>query len=269
MFWKVFRLKKRTICGVAAAVLMFGVALVLPAIGQSEADAVSSNWGLSFRAEGQPPTGNASADALRQYDAYFMGNSAEKKLYLTFDAGYENGYTAGILDVLKQQQVPAAFFVVGHYLDTAPELIKRMVAEGHTVANHTLSHPDMSSISDKEAFRTELESLETKYKALTGKEMKPYYRPPQGKYSEQNLQMAHDMGYHTFFWSLAYVDWNTDNQPTAAYAFEKLLPRTHNGAIVLLHSTSATNAAILDELITKWKDAGYTFGTLDELCKST
>lgn len=266
MFWKVFRLRKMLAVGAGITALVVGITAVLSGHFSAVKTTGTTDWGLSFRQQGQPPVGNASADFLKQYQAHFTGDVSEKKLYLTFDAGYENGYTASILDVLKKQQVPAAFFVVGHYLDTAPDLVKRMVAEGHTVANHTLSHPDMSAIADQEAFRQELVSLETKYQQLTGESMKKYYRPPQGKYSEQNLKMACDMGYHTFFWSLAYVDWNTSQQPTAAYAFDKLIPRTHNGAIVLLHSTSATNAAILDELITKWKEAGYTFGRLEELC---
>ena len=129
---------------------------------------------------------------------------------------------------------------MGNYLSTASELVKRMVAEGHTVANHTASHPDMSRIADKAAFEHELQALEQQYRDVTGKEMVKFYRPPQGKFSESNLKMAHEMGYHTFFWSLAYVDWYVDRQPTHAEAFDKLTSRIHPGAIVLLHSTSAT-----------------------------
>ena len=156
--------------------------------------------------------------------------------------------------------------MVGNYIKTSPELVKRMVEEGHTVGNHTYNHPDMSKISDVEAFKKELNSLETLYKETTGQEMTKFYRPPQGKYSEQNLKQASDMGYITFFWSLAYVDWYVDKQPTHEQAFDKLLTRIHPGAVVLLHSTSKTNAEILDDLLTKWEAAGYTFGTLQELC---
>ncbi len=170
-----------------------------------------------------------------------------------------------ILDALKKHQVPAAFFVVGNYLETSPDLVKRMVSEGHIVANHTYHHPDMSKISDPESFAKELSSLETSYTEITGETMRKYYRPPQGKYSKANLQMAKALGYQTFFWSLAYVDWYQDKQPTKEEAFKKLLGRIHPGAIVLLHSTSSTNAAILDELLTKWEEMGYRFGTLDEL----
>ena len=140
-----------------------------------------------------------------------------------------------------------------------------MVADGHIVGNHTMSHPNMSTIGDFDAFKAELEGLETLFTEVTGKELPRYSRPPRGVYSEKNLQMAKDMGYKTVFWSLAYVDWNNDSQPTAQQAFSKLLPRTHNGAVILLHSTSKTNAEILDELLTKWKEQGYRFGTLPEL----
>lgn len=225
----------------------------------------TGSWGLSFRQEGAPPIGNAGKDQLRQYQAAYIGNVGEKVLYLTFDAGYENGCTAKILDTLKEKQVPAAFFLVGNYIRQSPDLVRRMVAEGHTVGNHTMHHYDMSRLSDKAAFSKELTDLEALYKETVGQELPKYYRPPQGIYSEENLKMAQELGYKTLFWSLAYVDWNNDSQPTREAAFAKLLPRTHNGAVVLLHSTSKTNAEILGELIDKWKEAGYRFGTLEEL----
>ena len=228
----------------------------------------TGSWGLSFRQEGAPPIGNAGKDQLRQYQAAYIGNTNEKVLYLTFDAGYENGCTAKILDTLKEKQVPAAFFLVGNYIRQSPDLVRRMVAEGHTVGNHTMHHYDMSRLSDKAAFSKELTDLEALYKETVGQELPKYYRPPQGIYSEENLKMAQELGYKTLFWSLAYVDWNNDAQPTKEAAFAKLLPRTHNGAVVLLHSTSTTNAEILGELIDKWKAMGYRFGTLEELFAS-
>lgn len=223
------------------------------------------NWGLSFQQEGKPPVANASADYLKQFHAYYAAQTAEKVLYLTFDAGYENGNTPAILDALKKHQAPAAFFLVGNYLETSPDLVKRMVEEGHTVGNHTYHHPDMSKISTKETFSKELSDLEMLYTKTTGQSMTHYYRPPQGKYSEANLKMADELGYQTFFWSLAYVDWYEDKQPTREEAFQKLLGRIHPGAIVLLHSTSKTNAQILDELLTRWEEMGYRFGQLEEL----
>ena len=251
------------LAGATVAELRFG--------GKSQSvlsDAVvleSQDWGLGFSQEGQPPTGMATVEELKKYQTYYLGDTSKKRLYLTFDAGYENGNTEPILDALKKHNVKATFFVVGHYLENAPELIQRMVEEGHTVGNHTYHHYDMSKISDQASFEEEIKSVEEKYQQITGEEMVKYYRPPQGKYSLENLQMAKDLGYHTFFWSLAYVDWNQDAQPSHEEAFEKLMTRIHPGAIVLLHNTSSTNAEILDELLTKWEAAGYSFGNLDEL----
>ena len=226
----------------------------------------TGSWGLSFRQEGAAPIGNAGVDQLKRYDAVYIGDTTKKVLYLTFDAGYENGCTAQILDVLKAQEVPAAFFLVGNYIEKNADLVRRMAEDGHIVANHTMHHYDMSKIADPAVFSKELQDLEALYKETTGQEMRKFYRPPQGIYSEENLKMAQKLGYKTVFWSLAYVDWNNDAQPTAQQAFDKLLPRTHDGAVVLLHSTSITNAEILEELIAKWKEIGYCFGTLEDLC---
>ena len=225
----------------------------------------AGNWGLGFGAEGTQPTGNATSAELAQYDAHYVGDPSGKVLYLTFDCGFENGNTPAILDALKKHDAPATFFVVGNYLKTSPDLVQRMLAEGHTVGNHTYHHPDMSKISTEADFAKELESLEALYQEVTGEPISKYYRPPQGIYSEKNLQMAKDLGYHTFFWSLAYVDWYQDRQPSKEEAFKKLLGRIHPGAIVLLHSTSSTNAAILDELLTSWEEMGYTFRSIDAL----
>ena len=196
-----------------------------------------------------------------------MGSNTEKVIYLTFDAGYENGNTQPILDALKKHNVHATFFVVGHYLESAPDLVKQMVADGHFVGNHTYHHLDMSSIASKESFEKEMKDVENQYKEITGQELAHFYRPPQGKYNTKNLEMAKDLGYHTFFWSLAYVDWYQDKQPTKEEAFKKLVGRIHPGAIVLLHSTSKTNGEILDELLTKWEEMGYTFRTLEDFAK--
>ena len=249
------------LAGIAVSLFCFA----LSALFTAQSAVLTGSWGLSFRTEGQPPIGNATAAALRNYDAVYVGDPGEKVIYLTFDAGYENGCTAQILDVLKAREVPAAFFVVGNYLQTAPELVQRMADEGHLVGNHTEHHWDMSRIADRETFRKELETVEEQYRELTGQEMEKFYRPPQGVYSEENLRMAKELGYKTVFWSLAYVDWYQDDQPTAEQAFSKLIPRIHPGAVVLLHSTSQTNAAILDELIGKWEALGYRFGRLEEL----
>ena len=255
-------MRKRDICILVGALL----AALVVAVGILRGDALATgSWGLSFRQEGSAPIGSAGADALAALDGAYLGDTSEPVIYLTFDAGYENGCTEKILDVLKKQEVPAAFFLVGNYLERNADLVRRMVSEGHTVGNHTMHHPDMSKISDKAAFQKELEDLEGLYKEITGQDLPKYYRPPQGIYSQENLKMAQALGYKTVFWSLAYVDWNNNAQPSKEEAFSKLIPRIHNGAVVLLHSTSQTNAEILDELLTKWKEMGYRFGTLDEL----
>jgi len=223
------------------------------------------NWGLGYGTSGEKPIGNATADELSENNAYYVGNGDDKVIYLTFDAGYENGYTEKILDILKEEEVPAAFFLVGTYIRDNSDIVCRMADEGHIVGNHTMNHPDMSAISDKAAFVKELTKAEEEYFTVTGEEMPKFYRPPQGKYNEANLKMADESGYMTVFWSLAYVDWNVDDQPTKEQAFEKLIPRIHPGAIVLLHSTSKTNADILKELITKYKELGYEFKSLNYL----
>jgi peptidoglycan-N-acetylmuramic acid deacetylase len=236
-----------------------------PAAASAAVPASASDWGLSFPTEGESPVGNATVEDLAQYDAYYLGDTSQKVIYLTFDCGYENGYTEQILDALKKHNAPAAFFVVGNMVETAPDIVCRMAAEGHIVGNHTYHHPDMSSISEQTAFQKELDSLAALYQETTGQELSHFYRPPQGKYSEENLKQAQALGYKTVFWSLAYVDWYVDDQPTAEQAYAKLLPRIHDGAIVLLHSTSKTNAEILDDLLTRWEEMGYRFASLDEL----
>lgn len=236
-----------------------------PASAAAVPVSAEGNWGLSFQEEGKTPVGNATFEELAKYDAFYAEQTEEKHIYLTFDVGYENGNTASILDTLKKHNVSATFFVVGTYIESDPELVKRMAEEGHIVGNHTWHHPDMSQIAAMDAFKKELEDVENAYLEVTGEEMTKFYRPPQGKYSEANLKMAQELEYKTFFWSLAYVDWYDDNQPSREEAFEKLLGRIHPGAIVLLHSTSDTNALILDELIQKWEEMGYTIRSLTEL----
>lgn len=237
--------------------------------GFHSVQSTTDNWGLGFGEEGSVPTGNVSAEELKEYDAYYVGDTTKQVIYLTFDCGYENGNTEKILDALKKHNATGTFFVVGNFLETAPEIVKRMQAEGHLVGNHTYHHPDMSQISDLSSFQKEMDDAANLYQQITGEEMIKLYRPPQGKYNTDNLAMAKELGYHTFFWSLAYVDWYQDNQPTAEEAYSKLLPRIHPGAIVLLHSTSSTNGDILDELLTKWEEMGYTFGSLEEFLQES
>lgn len=241
------------------------VALVMGIYIMGQSVQETGSWGLSFRGEGIAPVAPADTQQLKKYNATYLGDTAEKVIYLTFDAGYENGCTAKILDTLKAHNAPASFFLVGNYIERNADLVRRMVAEGHIVGNHTMHHYDMSKLAEKTAFEKELTDLEALYKDVIGADMPKFYRPPQGTYSEKNLEMANEMGYKTVFWSLAYVDWLKDKQPTKEQAFSKLLPRIHNGAVVLLNSTSQTNAQILDELLTTWESQGYRFAPITEL----
>ena len=262
--------KKQVLYVVLAIILLcIGMVCALRAVnrlGAAEAAAGITDWGLSFQSEGAPPVANASQEYLKNFDALYVGDTNKKEIYITFDAGFENGNTERILDALKKHGVKATFFLVGNYFETQPKLVKRMAEEGHTIGNHTYSRPDMSKIGDIQSFQTELQKNEALYRDILGSEMPKLYRPPQGKFCEENLKMAQQLGYSTVFWSLAYVDWYTDDQPTPELAFSKLLPRIHPGAVVLLHSTSSTNAEILDELLTKWEETGYSFGDLEAYC---
>ncbi|MCL1820739.1 MAG: delta-lactam-biosynthetic de-N-acetylase [Oscillospiraceae bacterium] len=226
--------------------------------------AANGSWGLSFKGKGQTPVGDATPEYLKQFDALYLGDTSQDTVYLTFDAGYENGYTPQILDALKKHEVSATFFLVGHYLESQPELVRRMRDEGHTVANHSYRHPDMSSLNI-ERFKKELNSLEGLFKEITGEDMPKLYRPPSGMYNEQSLKFAKDLGYKTVFWSVAYKDWINDKQPGREESLGKLMSRIHPGAIILLHSTSKTNAEILDEFLTRCKSEGYTFGRLEDI----
>ena len=260
---------RKMVCTALAAVMAVGItAAAIGSYWQNKAlraqPVQSYEWGLHFEKHNQIPIPNLSDEVLNKYNAYFHGNTDEKVIYITFDAGYENGNTEPILDALKKHNAPAVFFLVGPYIESNPELVKRMVAEGHTVGNHSYNHPDMTK-KGKDEFLQQLSKTADAYKSVTGAEMPLYYRPPEGKFSEENLRWAQRAGYTTVLWSSAYVDWNNDNQPSHDYAFEKIAQRTFDGAIFLLHSTSRTNAEILDQQLTRWEQQGYTFATITDL----
>lgn len=255
-------MRRGNLAVLGAAVLLSGALLTAAWMTES---VPTAGWGLSFPSGGQAPAGPVSGAKLRELDAAYLDADGGKVLYLTFDAGYENGYTDELLDILKKQEVPAAFFLVGDYLERNADLVRRMTEEGHIVGNHTMSHPDMSATPSRDAFAQELQGVEALYADITGQTLPKFYRPPQGLYSEENLKMAKDLGYKTVFWSLAYADWDNDDQPDPDAAVEKLNSRIHDGAVVLLHATSKTNAQILDRLISGWKDMGYRFAPLTEL----
>ena len=227
----------------------------------------SFSWYVRRNKEHKQPEIDASMSFMKNYDAVYVDENKkdEKVLYLTFDAGYENGNVEKIVDVLIENNVPAAFFLLDNIIIKNSELVKKMAENNCLVCNHTSSHRDMSRICSKEDFANELGSLEKIYKDTTGYDMAKFYRPPEGKFSETNLCHAQELGYKTVFWSFAYADWDNDQQPSREYAIKKILDNTHPGAIILLHPTSSTNAEILPELIKEWRSMGYTFASLEEL----
>ncbi|WP_373898996.1 delta-lactam-biosynthetic de-N-acetylase [Haloimpatiens sp. FM7315] len=224
------------------------------------------SWYYVPRTDGVPPRCVESAtNILNKYDTYYLGNTSNKTIYLTFDEGYENGYSSKILDILKENKVKAAFFVTTPYIESNKELIKRMVDEGHLVCNHSTHHPSMASINDLSKFNGEFSVCEKAYKEVIGKDMPKFFRPPMGKFSETSLKRTKDLGYKTIFWSFAYGDWQTDKQPTQDKAKKTIMERLHPGAIYLLHAVSKTNTEVLDEVIKNIKSQGYSFKTLNDL----
>lgn len=253
------------ICAVLflSAVVLLAVMVVKQSQNAIAASSQSYDWYFLPQDNGAQPNPTDQAPFFSKYNAYYVGSADEKIIYLTFDAGYENGYTEKILDVLKEEQVPAAFFVTGHYVTSAQDMVKRMTSEGHLVCNHSMNHKNLA-VADKDTIKSELEKIEQKFKEITGTDMPKYMRPPEGKFSEEFLKYANELGYTTFFWSFAYKDWINDEQPSKDAAVDKIISRTHNGEIALLHSTSKTNSEILQTVIQKWKQMGYTFGSLDD-----
>lgn len=229
------------------------------------------HWYCKRTSSNAPPPLPPEMSFIRSHNGYYLDEDAredDKVIYLTFDAGYANEHLERILDVLSDHDATSAFFIVSHLVSSRPELVKRLADEGHTVCNHTAKHPNMAKITDKDAFRTEIESLETLYRETIGEEIARFYRPPEGSFTEENLKMANEMGYATIFWSFAYADWDESKQPSPDEAIELILRNTHNGMVILLHPISKTNADILDRLLSEWESQGYRFGTLAELVKA-
>jgi peptidoglycan-N-acetylmuramic acid deacetylase len=228
------------------------------------------HWYCKRMADHKQPPLDAAMRFVLDYDGYYADlrhgdNAQEKVIYLTFDAGYDNGNVAKVLDVLHEEKVSGAFFVLAHLIEDNTDLVRRMIEEGHLVCNHTMKHRDMSRVASQEEFETELRALEQLFYEKTGSVMPKYYRPPEGKFSEENMKFAKAAGYKTIFWSFAYADWDNDRQMSPEKAEQLILNNIHNGAVLLLHPTSATNAAVLGNVIRTLKAQGYRFGTLDEL----
>lgn len=222
-----------------------------------------ASWYFNPNNEHVPPTAQNEID-LKKYNAYYLGDTSEKVIYMTFDQGYENGYTAKILDVLKEKEVPAAFFILNSYLKANKDLVVRMADEGHIVANHSVSHYSMPDLDDDKVI-SEIEGVAENYKELTGLEMPKFFRPPMGEYSERVLAITSNLGYKTVFWSFAYKDWEVDNQPGRDVALSTVMKRHHNGCIMLLHSVSSSNAEALADMIDSLRAEGYVFKSLYDI----
>ncbi len=236
----------------------------------AEVSAKPYNWYCRHVKDGSQPPCAPEMNFIEKYDAFYIDkkqtdpNATEKVIYFTFDVGYENGNVTKTLDALQKENVPGAFFVLENFVRRESELMKRMAAEGHLICNHTAKHRDMTKVHSPEAFVAELQSLEQTCEEI-GVSVAKYYRPPEGRFSEENLQILKNAGYKTVFWSFGYVDWDNERQMAPDAALTKILDGLHNGEVLLLHPTSATNAQILPKLIEELRARGYRFGTLDEL----
>ncbi|MBM7587530.1 peptidoglycan-N-acetylmuramic acid deacetylase [Bacillus pakistanensis] len=231
------------------------------------ANAVSNErieWGLKRAQNGeQAEAGKVYDDLLAKYGGFYKGSADKKVLYLTFDNGYENGYTKKILAVLKQEKVPATFFVTGHYLESQEKLVKQMVKEGHIIGNHSWFHPDLTAVSD-ERLKEELAKVKQKTAELTEQDTMEYLRPPRGVLSERTLSLAKEEGYKHVMWSLAFVDWQTNQQRGWQYSYDSIMKQIHPGAVILLHTVSKDNAEALEKVIKDLKAKGYQFKSLDD-----
>ena len=237
-----------------------GEDMVVQGMGYDDA---KIGWGLKEVENSQPEVPESWKELLKKYDGYYLGNTDEKVMYLTFDEGYENGYTAKILDVLKNTNTPAAFFVTGPYLKGQEEIIKRMIEEGHIIGNHTVNHLNLPKQSP-ETVENEIVALNTMCEEMYGYKM-TYMRPPEGEFSEKTLDISNSLGMRNIMWSFAYKDWDINAQKGADYAYQSVMPYLHNGCVILLHAVSSDNASALERIINDAKAQGYTFKSLDEL----
>ena len=257
---------------VVLVLLVSALGAPVPAFSEARvahSETTEYSWYTMPMKDGTQPAPQPEFAFIGQFGGYWIGPPDEKVIYITFDAGYENGNTPQILDALKKHNAPAAFFLVDHYIKTNPELVQRMTDEGHLVCSHSTNHKNMAAMADFETFKSEMDGVAERHSSVTGQQIAPYFRPPEGRFSELCLKYAQQLGYKTIFWSFAYKDWYVDNQPSAQDAMNTITSRTHPGMVALLHATSSTNAAIMDDLLTRWEEMGYTFGTLDDLTAQT
>ena len=256
--------------------LIIGITLLSLVLKQQNEEVITTNaesmstkkigWGIKRNDNHeQPDVGSKNKEILEKSNGICLGNKDKKVIYLTFDEGYEAGYTPQILETLKNNDVKAAFFITAHYMNTQSDLVKQMIEEGHIVGNHTVNHKSMPDLSEEEIRKEVMDLHQTIYQQFQY-EMK-YIRPPKGEFSEKSLAVTNSLGYKTVMWSFAYEDWNEDKQPDETKAKEKILNNLHNGEIMLLHGNSKTNTNILDSIIKEAKNMGYEFKSLDEFEK--
>jgi peptidoglycan-N-acetylmuramic acid deacetylase len=247
------------------SVALLAISLFSMETAKAYAD-VPYHFGFKKSKQGEPASINEEGfrGIIQKHGAIFLGDTTQKELYLTFDNGYENGYTVKVLDVLKEKKVPAIFFVTGHYVKEQSELLKRMVNEGHLIGNHSWSHPDMTQISN-DRIKMELDRVKEQVAQVTGQKEMRYVRPPKGIFSDRVLAVSKELGYTNVFWSIAYVDWEPKNQKGWRYAYDKVTSQFHPGAVILLHTVSRDNAEALGAIIDEAKRQGYTFKSLDQL----
>ena len=251
-----------------AICILLLINIFIPVLNVSAAE--EFHWYCKRNSEHKQPALDTNMQFIEKNGGYYVdkahGDACEEKvIYLTFDVGYENGNVEKIMDVLKAEDVKGAFFILGNVIERNPELVKRMESEGHLVCNHTMTHPDMTKLTEKASFDLQLSQLNDLIREKCGFECAKFYRPPEGTFDKTMLERAKELGYKTVFWSFAYADWDNKKQMSEEKALEKILSNLHNGEIMLLHPTSETNAKIMERLVKELKSQGYRFGTLDEL----
>lgn len=255
---------KQHISGLALCAIVVAIAFSL-VVKPDTASANAYHWGFSKSKDGQPVDAGAQFETiLDKHGAFFRGNQHKKTIYLTFDNGFEAGNTESILDTLKEEKVPATFFLTGHYLTSAGDLVQRMIDEGHIIGNHSYGHPDMSKLSDKELLE-EWQKFDKTLKETTGLKRTYYVRPPKGIFSERMLDIGNQHGYTHIFWDTAFVDWHADASVGWEYAYDELMTQLHPGALILMHTVAKHNAEALPKFIEEAKKEGYSFGSLDDL----
>lgn len=254
---------KQHIVGAVIATFIIAAAISFNPYSASGSD--EYNWGFKRAKNGEQAEAGAQLDqVVEKYGAIYKGKPDKKVAYLTFDNGYENGFTESILDTLKKENAPATFFLTGHYLESAPDLVKRMVKDGHTIGNHSYGHPNMARLTP-DGMRAEWKKLDDKLRELTGIEHTTYARPPEGTFNAKLLEVGNAEGYRHIFWSVAFKDWVRDQRRGADYAYNALMEQLHPGAVILMHTVAQDNAEALPMFIAEAKKQGYTFLSLDDL----